>query len=129
MAYKGKTRHVGNVTRTCSLARFSSSTCRCKISALSSASSACCCKTLIFLFTASMLLDPAIVLRYVRSSVVERIGPVKRKKSKAPKHQRPANKSNESGSSARIRSHVTRHARPFDWSNLDIIFLNANCSV
>lgn len=47
--------------RTCSRARLSPSTSRWRRSALSSASSACCCRTWILRFTASMVEFPAMV--------------------------------------------------------------------
>lgn len=46
---------------TCSRARLSPSTSRWRRSALSSASSACCCRTWILRFTASMVVIPAMV--------------------------------------------------------------------
>lgn len=53
--------HAPRPLRTCSRARLSPSTSRCRRSALSSASSACCCRTWILRFTASMVVIPAMV--------------------------------------------------------------------
>lgn len=53
--------HAPRPLRTCSRARLSPSTSRWRRSALSSASSACCCRTWILRFTASMVVIPAMV--------------------------------------------------------------------
>lgn len=53
--------HAPRPLGTCSRARLSPSTSRWRRSARSSASSACCCKTWILRFTASMVVIPAIV--------------------------------------------------------------------
>lgn len=53
--------HSPRPLRTCSRARLSPSTSRWRRSALSSASSACCCRTWILRFTASMVVIPAMV--------------------------------------------------------------------
>lgn len=53
--------HEPRHLRTCSRARLSPSTSRWRRSARSSASSACCCRTWILRFTASMVVIPAMV--------------------------------------------------------------------